>query len=182
MNTPIKRPRTILVVEDHDDSRMMMKVLLELDGFQVITASTAGRGVQLAAQVQPDLIMMDIGLPDFDGLTAVRRVRRELATKSTPIIALTAYNAHETRRQAFAAGCNEFILKPVDPDQLEASIKRLLPGTNGEAGGGPVSAPTRLDHRRGTKDPVTRMGRHSLGYSPAASPSRANGESWRNRT
>jgi CheY-like chemotaxis protein len=182
VSIPTKRPLTILVVEDHDDSRMMMKVLLELDGFSVITASTAGRGVLLAAQTHPDLIMMDIGLPDFDGLTAVRRVRRELATRSTPIIALTAYNANETRRQAFAAGCNEFILKPVDPDQLEATIERLLPHASGGPSGESTPAQTRADYRRGAKELATRVERNSRGYSPTVPVSRASGESWRNRT
>jgi CheY-like chemotaxis protein len=126
MNATANRPVTILVVEDHEDSRRMMRILLELDGFRVFTAATGNRAIELAGSVKPDAVLMDMNLPDLDGMSVTRQIRKDSGENRTPIIALTAYDMNDSRDRALAAGCNEFMLKPVNFDRLEAMLCRLL--------------------------------------------------------
>lgn len=128
MDSLTKKPITVLVVEDHDDSRRMMQILLELDGFRVFSASTGRQALDLSASKQPDIVLMDVNLPDQDGLSVTQQLRRQSENNRTPIIALTAYDTNESRDRALAAGCNEFMLKPVNFERLEALICRLLAG------------------------------------------------------
>jgi CheY-like chemotaxis protein len=117
---------TILVVDDHEDSRRMMKIMLELDGFRVVTAATGRQAIDLAASMKPDVVLMDVNLPDLDGLAVTRHIREQSGYSRTPIIALTAYDTTESRDRSLAAGCTEFMLKPVNFERLEALFCRLL--------------------------------------------------------
>jgi two-component system cell cycle response regulator DivK len=118
--------RTVLLVEDFDDARFMMKLLLESSGYQVIEATNGQEAIKLASEIAPDLILMDLGLPVVDGLSATHFIRQNPQLKHVPIVALTAHTEREFRDRAYAAGCNSFIGKPVDFDQLE-SVLRMVP-------------------------------------------------------
>jgi CheY-like chemotaxis protein len=126
MDSLVEKPITILVVEDHDDSRRMMQIMLELDGFRVITASTGRQAIDISASATPDVVLMDVNLPDMDGMAVTRQIRQQFGYSHLPIIALTAYDTSEARDRALAAGCTEFMLKPVNFERLEALFCRLL--------------------------------------------------------
>jgi len=126
MQGTVSQP-TILVVEDYADSRHMLKLLLEDQNYAVLTAATGKVAMSIAAQIPIDLIVTDFNLPDITGATLIRRLRHmnEELTR-VPIIMLTALDAYEYRNLAAEAGCNEFIVKPVDFDTLEVLLDRLL--------------------------------------------------------
>lgn len=117
----------ILVVEDHEDSRLMLKTLLEIRGFKVVVAEDGLTAIEIAARVYPDLIMMDASLPRLDGLEAVRRLRQNESIRGVPIVALSGHTTPEFQAAALAAGCNDFLTKPIDFDHLDDLINRLLP-------------------------------------------------------
>ncbi|HEY4858971.1 MAG TPA: response regulator [Xanthobacteraceae bacterium] len=117
----------ILYVEDNDDNVYMLKNRLSRAGFTVIIAIDGMQGVAMAASEQPDLILMDITLPDIDGEEATRRIKADPATKRIPIIALTAHAMAGDREKAIAAGCDDFDTKPVDMPRLLEKIASLKP-------------------------------------------------------
>jgi two-component system, cell cycle response regulator DivK len=117
-----------LLVEDFEDSRFMMRRLLELAGYGVVEASDGEQAVKLAVEEQPALILMDLSLPKLDGLAATRRIRRHHSIGKIPIVAVSAHDSSESRTEALAAGCDEYVTKPIDFDQLNELLKRFLPG------------------------------------------------------
>ena len=117
----------ILYVEDNDDNVYMLKNRLSRAGFTVIIASNGNQGVAMAASEQPDLILMDLTLPDIDGEEVTRRIRADPATKRIPVIALTANAMNSDRDKAIAAGCDDFDTKPVDMPRLLEKIAALKP-------------------------------------------------------
>ena len=117
----------ILYVEDNDDNVYMLKNRLSRAGFTVIIASNGNQGVAMAASEQPDLILMDLTLPDIDGEEVTRRIRADPATKRIPVVALTANAMNSDRDKALAAGCDDFDTKPVDMPRLLAKIAVLKP-------------------------------------------------------
>ena len=117
----------ILYVEDNDDNVYMLKNRLSRAGFTVIIASNGNQGVAMAASEQPDLILMDLTLPDIDGEEVTRRIRADPATKRIPVIALTANAMNSDRDKAIAAGCDDFDTKPVDMARLLGKIAALKP-------------------------------------------------------
>lgn len=124
--------RTALVVEDYDDTRVMLRLALERKGFRVIEAQDGIAAVAAARRELPELILMDINLPLIDGVNATRRIRETERLQGTIIIAITAYDSLDLRNAAFGQGCNEFIVKPFDLRQLEDLIDRLFPMAHGE--------------------------------------------------
>ncbi|HEX7175165.1 MAG TPA: response regulator [Pyrinomonadaceae bacterium] len=118
--------RTILVVEDHDDTRALLRRLLEHHGYGVAEASDGRRAVEAVRLRCPDLILMDLHLPLLDGEGATRLIRELSGVCPVPIIAVTALDAEEHRRRAVLAGCNEYVEKPPDPELLLAKIATLL--------------------------------------------------------
>ena len=116
----------ILVVEDFEDSRFMMRRLLEMAGYSVVEASDGEQAVELAVQERPALILMDLSLPKLDGLAATRKIRQHKTMGKVPIIAVSAHDAPESRIEALEAGCDEYVTKPIDFDQLDRLLKRLL--------------------------------------------------------
>jgi CheY-like chemotaxis protein len=117
----------ILYVEDNDDNVYMLKMRLDLTGeHEVLVAEDGQRGVEMAKLERPDLILMDLELPVVDGWEATRRLKADAATRTIPIIALSAHALAGAREQALAAGCDEFDTKPVEFDRLLAKIKRVL--------------------------------------------------------
>ncbi len=117
----------ILVVEDHEDNRRILRDLLTSVGFQLIEAETGPDGVEMAKVHQPDLILMDLQLPGIDGYEAARQIKAEPRLSSVPIIAVTSYALSGDKERAFAAGCSAYISKPYSPRQLLARIREHLP-------------------------------------------------------
>jgi two-component system, cell cycle response regulator DivK len=117
---------TVLVVEDFEDNRFMMRRLLEMSGYRVVEAVNGEQAVELAAEERPDLILMDLSLPKLDGLAATRRIRQNYGLAEVPIVAVSAHDTSDFHADALAAGCNEYVTKPIDFDQLESLLKKLL--------------------------------------------------------
>ena len=116
----------ILLVEDFDDTRLMMKMWLEKRGYHVIEAETGEQAITLAQRETPDLIIMDVMMPGMNGLDATQRIRQYQALRRTPIVAVSAYGADEYRRLAIQAGCNEYVSTPFEPNALAELIRSLL--------------------------------------------------------
>ena len=136
------RPQTlpkILLVEDFDDTRLMMKMWLEKRGYHVIEAETGEKAITLAQLEAPDLIIMDVMMPGMNGLDATQRIRQYQALRRTPIVAVSAYGVDEYRRLAIQAGCNEYVSTPFEPNALAELIKSLLAGGESADLNAPVS-------------------------------------------
>jgi CheY-like chemotaxis protein len=116
----------VLVVEDFEDNRFMMRRLLEMSGYRVVEAVNGEQAVEAAVGERPDLILMDLSLPKLDGLAATRRIRQHDGLSHIPIVAVSAHDTTDFHADALAAGCNEYVTKPIDFDQLEALLKKLL--------------------------------------------------------
>ena len=116
----------ILVVEDEAMIRDMIERMLKISGYQVITAGDGALAVTLAHESQPDLILMDMGLPILNGWQATHRIRSNPDTQAIPVIALTAYALTEDRERCFAVGCNEYETKPIEFPRLLTKIRGLL--------------------------------------------------------
>jgi CheY-like chemotaxis protein len=121
-----KQRSSILLVEDFDDSRYMLRMLLEMSGYQVDEATNGRQAVELARERCPDLVLMDLSLPEVDGLEAIRRIREMTQLRHVPIIAVTAHSPEDYYSLARRAGCDEFLTKPIDFDNLEGTISRLI--------------------------------------------------------
>ena len=118
--------RTILLVEDFDDTRLMMKLWLVKEGYHVVEAESGEEAIRLAQEEPPDLIIMDMMMPGLSGLDATQRIREHQALRQTPIVAVSAYGADEYRAIALEAGCNEYVSTPFEPSALHELIKSLL--------------------------------------------------------
>jgi two-component system cell cycle response regulator DivK len=124
----------ILYVEDNDDNVYMLKNRLTRAGFTVVVATDGAEGVAMARSERPDLILMDLTLPDIDGKEATRRIKADPATNDIPVIALTANAMAGDREEAIAAGCDDFDTKPVELPRLLGKIRALAPaGSAGDA-------------------------------------------------
>ena len=117
---------TVLLVEDTEDNRFMMRRLLEMSGYRVVEAINGEEAVKLARAEKPQLILMDLSLPVIDGLAATRLIRKLPALEATPIIAVSAHDTSDFKDEAVAAGCNSYVTKPIDFSQLEQLIQQLL--------------------------------------------------------
>jgi len=116
----------ILVVEDNPDLMRIMRLQLRVMGYETLAASTGLQAVEVAVQQVPDLITMDITLPDMDGLEAARRIREHPATRAVPILAVTARSLPEHRQRCINGGCNDYISKPFTASILAERIETLL--------------------------------------------------------
>jgi len=117
---------TILVVEDFEDTRLMMKFWLERAGYRVVEATDGEQAIQAALREEPDLIIMDVEMPGMDGLTATRRMRQHESLRSVPIVTVSAYTADEYRTAALEAGSTEYVASPFEPAALGKLIDKLL--------------------------------------------------------
>lgn len=118
------RAATILVAEDHLDSRDAMRALLEAFGYRVLVAVNGREAVRIAVEHQPDLILMDIMMPELDGFQATRELRRHEPLEHTPIIAVTAMDG--AQQLALQAGANDYVRKPIDIRRLIAKVHGWL--------------------------------------------------------
>ena len=116
---------TVLVVEDFEDNRFMMRRLLEMSGYRVVEAVNGNQAVESATSYHPDIILMDLSLPQLDGLAATRRIRAQDGLQKVPIVAVSAHDSADFHAEALAAGCNEYVTKPIDFDQLVQLLDRL---------------------------------------------------------
>ncbi|HKE56634.1 MAG TPA: response regulator [Pyrinomonadaceae bacterium] len=123
---PTFEPRTILVVDDFDDTRLLLRTWLERKGFRVVEAEDGVQAIALAQHESPDLIIMDVQMPKLDGLSATRKIRAVKELDGVPIVAVSAYGADLFREQALAAGCNEYVSTPFEPAALEGIIRSLV--------------------------------------------------------
>lgn len=117
----------ILVVEDHPDNRRIMRDLLTSAGFEVIEALTGLEGIRMARQHHPDLIVMDVQLPELDGLGATRSIKADPDLQGIPLLIATSYALSGDQAKAEAAGADAYIAKPFSPRSLLAIVRRLLP-------------------------------------------------------
>ena len=120
--------KTFLLVEDFEDSRFMMRRLLEMAGYKVVEATDGGEAVRLAVDVRPALILMDLSLPTMDGLEATRRIRTKRNLKHVPIIAVSAHDSPDARTEALQAGCDDYVTKPIDFERLNQLLQQFIAG------------------------------------------------------
>lgn len=118
--------KTVLVVDDYDDVRAITKKALESFGYRVLEAWSGAEAVRVAQAESPDLILMDLSMPNMDGFATIHQLRRLLGLRHTPVIALSAHTAREVREDALAAGCLEFITKPLHLEELRSVVARHL--------------------------------------------------------
>ena len=123
----------VLVVDDYEDTRVLMRRQLELGGFRVVEAADGREAVERAASHRPAVILMDLNMPVLDGFTAALRIRERAETRGVPIVALTAYDTAEFRAAARAVGCSEYVAKPVAFAELLLLVSRLSRGIRAEA-------------------------------------------------
>jgi CheY-like chemotaxis protein len=117
--------KKVLIVEDSDDSRHFMKILLELSGYEVIEAINGQEAVDAVKRDLPDLVLMDMSMPVMDGISATRIIRKDENSATLPIIAVTAFGA-SYQRIAIEAGCNALIPKPVEFNTLQPVLEHYL--------------------------------------------------------
>jgi two-component system cell cycle response regulator DivK len=121
---------TILLVDDMPDIREVLRGTLEPLGYRVVEAADGKDAVEVAARERPQLILMDLYMPGFDGFAAMREIRAQPDLRDIPIVAVTAYGGlgieEQLRRQATAAGCNEFLAKPFELSRLKEVVQRCL--------------------------------------------------------
>ncbi len=126
----------ILIVEDNELSRDMLSRRLRRKGYEVLVATDGQEGIAMAQRELPDLVLMDLSLPDLDGWEATRRLKTDAKTQSIPVIALTAHAMSGDREKALDAGCDEYDTKPIDLRRLLSKMVRFVddpdPSTSGE--------------------------------------------------
>ncbi len=123
---PNNGQRTILIVDDFDDTRLLLRTWLEKKGYRVFEAENGNEAVSAAQTRNPDLIIMDVEMPELDGLSATRKIRAMPGYKDVPIVAVSAYGADQFKAGALEAGCNEYVATPFEPDELEKLIRSLI--------------------------------------------------------
>jgi len=127
-------PSTILVVDDYTDNRMLLAAWLRAKGYNVVEAQNGKEGVAQANRANPDLILMDLAMPELDGIEATRQIRRRRTHSRIPIFAISAFATHDVKDDALAAGCTEVFAKPLDL----ASLLGKIQGTLGHQNSGEV--------------------------------------------
>jgi two-component system, cell cycle response regulator DivK len=119
----------VLIAEDNEKSMKLFRDVLQVNGYETLEATTGGQAVDLAAAHQPDLVLMDIRLPDIDGVDALNRLRADERMASIPVLALTAQAMHGDRERFLAAGFDGYISKPVNVVELLATVRQYCDGT-----------------------------------------------------
>ena len=143
--------RRLLYVEDNGDNLYMLQLWFDvLGGYEILSARDGAAGIAMAAAERPDLILMDLNLPQIDGWEATRRLKADPATRDIPIIALSAHAMAGDREKALATGCDDFDSKPIEFDRLLAKIEQALTAKRKRVGLGVVNRRGRrkIRHRR----------------------------------
>jgi two-component system, cell cycle response regulator DivK len=115
-----------LIIEDDDNNMELISFILEANGYELIKAETGNEGYESALKNKPDFIVLDIQLPDIDGFEVLKKIRTNTETQDIPVIAMTSYAMAGGREKMLAAGCNGYVEKPIDPDQVVSQIKRAI--------------------------------------------------------
>lgn len=118
--------KKVLVVEDNEQNRYLMQFMLEKSGFNVLTAASGSEALVMALHEKPDLVLMDIQLPDTDGLAVTRQIRKSEIDGKIPIVAVTSFAMTGDREKALKAGCNGYIEKPINPETFLDEINRYI--------------------------------------------------------
>jgi two-component system cell cycle response regulator DivK len=118
--------KRVLIIEDNEDNLYMIKFMLEQNNLTVIMAMTGSGGFELAVKEKPDLILMDIQLPDINGLEVTRMIRASEIRDSIPIIAISSYAMTGDEQKALDAGCTAYVEKPIDPETIMDTINNYL--------------------------------------------------------
>ncbi len=118
--------KKILVVEDTEDNRQILRDLLGMAGYEMVEAHDGAQGVAMAAGHRPDLILMDIQMPVLDGYEATRRIKADPALAAIPIVAVTSYALSGDEAKTRAAGCDDYIAKPYSPRQMLAKVRSII--------------------------------------------------------
>ena len=126
----------VLVVDDYLDNVVALSLDLQGEGYKVVTASNGEEAVSIATLTQPDIILMDISMPQLDGLAATRKIREHERLRDVPVIAITAFSTEGFRRAAYDVGVEGYLVKPVDYQRMHELIRRLLAAK--EAGNNPI--------------------------------------------
>ena len=113
----------VLVAEDSEDGREMMRTLLRMKGYDVVVAEDGVQAIDLALKNSPDLIFIDVELPRLDGISVARNLRRSKALRNVPIVVVSGHDPRRYEAAALAAGCTEYILKPIDFDRLDTILE-----------------------------------------------------------
>ncbi len=121
-------PKKVLVVEDDTDNRRIVAKVLAMEGYKVIEATDGVQALEKARTEHPDLILMDLALPNMDGWEATRRLKRDPETKEIPVVALTAVAMRGDEEQARAAGCDDYISKPARPVAIREVVRKYTKG------------------------------------------------------
>ena len=116
----------ILVIEDNEDNLSLMRMLLERANYEVLAATNGFKGLELARAEQPELILLDLAMPEMDGWEVAKKLKSDIVTRDIPIIAVTAHALPRDRDLAFQSGCNAFIVKPFSVAKLISEIEKLL--------------------------------------------------------
>lgn len=119
-------PKTVLIVEDNEDNRIVYSTILQHRGFTVLEATDGEEGIRVARAEHPDLILMDISVPVIDGWKATRILKSDEHTASIPVIALTAHAQAEGRENARNIGCDGYLAKPCEPRKVVAEVEKLI--------------------------------------------------------
>ena len=118
--------KTILIVEDNEKNMKLVRDILRHNGHTTIEAITGGEGVRLASETKPDLILMDIQLPDIDGIEALRRIRQDAALDAVAVIAVSASVMPDDQQKIVTSGFDAFVTKPINLKQFLDTVKRFL--------------------------------------------------------
>lgn len=116
----------VLVIEDNEDNMKLISFILEKNGYDTIKAGSGREGIEVALTEQPDFILLDIQLPDMDGLEVIKALRQSDTCSGIPTIAVTSYAMSGDRDRLLAAGCNGYIEKPIDPETVVSEIRQVL--------------------------------------------------------
>jgi CheY-like chemotaxis protein len=120
---------TILVVEDNEKNLKLVRDVLQYAGFDVVAASSAEQGLEIAMERPPDLVLMDLQLPGMDGTAALRQLRDSPRTRSVPVVAVTAFAMKDDRERALRAGFDGYLEKPISVQALPEQVRSFLPAT-----------------------------------------------------
>ena len=127
--TPRAHPVRVLLIEDDAMNLELLQAVLEGDGFDVLVATNATNGIEIARREHPDAILMDVQMPEMDGLQATRILQTEPDTSTIPVIAITAHVRNDDLARCRAAGCVLHLAKPIDTRSLGATVKRIVEST-----------------------------------------------------
>ena len=119
-------PSRVLIIEDNEDNLTLMRMLLERAKYEVLSSTDGAEGLDLARAERPELILLDLAMPDMDGWEVATKLKADILTQDIPVIAVTAHALPKDRARALASGCDSFIVKPFSIAKLIDEIKRLI--------------------------------------------------------